>query len=160
FESRQRAWATREVCISFSGAQSDRRVAEGNPEGAGIEWRTVETGLQNAQAPAIGTASARLDNWPHQVLRLVVKYQQNPLRAARDPRAAPGGRQTTRGRIYLLGDDGRPVAYGVRLGIGDGLWTELVVAPGSAEAGVLKEGAKVIVGVDAPEASRRPRSPF
>jgi HlyD family secretion protein len=81
-----------------------------------------------------------------------------PVRAARD--AAPGGRQTTRGRIYLLGDDGKPVAYSVRLGIGDGLSTELVVAPGSADAGVLKEGATVIVGVNAPDDSRRPRSPF
>ena len=75
--------------------------------------------------------------------------------------AARGGRQTTRGRIYLLGDDGKPVAYNVRLGIGDGISTELIVAPGSPEAGVLKEGAPVIVGVNAAGAdSRRPRSPF
>lgn len=33
--------------------------------------------------PQTEGASARLDNWPRQVLRLVVKYQQNPLRAAR-----------------------------------------------------------------------------
>ncbi len=75
--------------------------------------------------------------------------------------AARGGRQTTRSRIYLLGDDGKPVAYSVRLGIGDGISTELIVAPGSPEAGVLKEGAPVIVGVNAAGAdSRRPRSPF
>lgn len=75
--------------------------------------------------------------------------------------AARGGRQTTRSRIYLLGDDGKPVAYNVRLGIGDGISTELIVAPGSPEAGVLKEGAPVIVGVNAAGAdSRRPRSPF
>ncbi len=77
------------------------------------------------------------------------------------PRAAPGARLATRGRIYLLGDDGKPVAYGVRLGISDGISTELIVAPDSPNASVLTEGAKVIVGVDAPDAdSRRPRSPF
>ncbi len=78
----------------------------------------------------------------------------------RERHAAPGGRPTTRGRIYLLGDDGKPVAYGVRLGISDGLSTELIVAPGAPAADVLKEGARVIVGVNAPEDSKRPRSPF
>ena len=78
----------------------------------------------------------------------------------RDRHAEAGGRPTTRGRIYLLGDDGKPVAYGVRLGISDGLSTELIVAPGAPAADVLKEGARVIVGVNAPEDSKRPRSPF
>ena len=78
----------------------------------------------------------------------------------RDRHAEAGGRPTTRGRIYLLGDDGKPVAYGVRLGISDGISTELIVAPGAPAADVLKEGARVIVGVNAPEDSKRPRSPF
>ena len=39
--------------------------------------------------------------------------------------AESGGRQTTRGRIYLLGEDGKPRAYNVRLGISDGTMTEL-----------------------------------
>jgi HlyD family secretion protein len=57
-----------------------------------------------------------------------------------------GGRQVTRGRIYLLGADNRPIAYSVRLGISDGVATELIVAPGSREAEFVKEGATVITG--------------
>ena len=37
------------------------------------------------------------------------------------------GRQATRGRIHLLGADNKPLAYGVRLGITDGVATELLV---------------------------------
>jgi HlyD family secretion protein len=77
------------------------------------------------------------------------------------------GRQSTRGRLYLLGADGKPVAYGVRLGISDGVATELIVPPGSPQAAVLKEGAEVIVAVvnaGAPAAPARggmgPRPPF
>jgi HlyD family secretion protein len=65
------------------------------------------------------------------------------------------GRATTRGRIYLLGDDGKPRAYSVRLGISDGVATELLVPPGSSDAAVLVEGAAVITSVIAlPAASR------
>ncbi len=76
-----------------------------------------------------------------------------------------GGRQTTRGRIYLIGAEGKPVAVNVRLGISDGISTELIVPPGSPEASVVKEGAQVVVGVTAPGASsagapRTPRTPF
>ena len=62
------------------------------------------------------------------------------------PRSAEGaGRATaSRGRLYLLGPDGKPVAYAVRLGITDGVATE--VLPGR-HAEVVKEGATVIVGV-------------
>ena len=70
-----------------------------------------------------------------------------------------GGRQVTRGRIYLLGDDGRPVAYNVQLGISDGVATELIVPPGSRGAAALVEGATVIVGVNAPGAARAPTGP-
>ncbi|MBE2244033.1 MAG: HlyD family secretion protein [Burkholderiaceae bacterium] len=139
---------TRENVLKVPNAALRVRIAGVEPAQA------AASAAQAASAVPAGVAAAAGGDGPAN------GAAGRPLRAARDPRAAPGGRQTTRGRIYLLGDDGRPVAYGVRLGIGDGLWTELVVAPGSAEAGVLKEGAKVIVGVDAPEASRRPRSPF
>ncbi|MDH5541311.1 MAG: efflux RND transporter periplasmic adaptor subunit [Rhizobacter sp.] len=75
-----------------------------------------------------------------------------------------GGRQTSRGRIYLLGGDGKPAAYAVRLGISDGVATELIVPPGSPGADVLVEGATVITGVlsGAPAAQRPagPRLPF
>lgn len=62
------------------------------------------------------------------------------------------GRTVTRGRIYVLGEDGRPVAYNVRLGITDGTSTELLVGPNSPEAAVLKEGAQVITATIAPGA--------
>jgi HlyD family secretion protein len=61
-----------------------------------------------------------------------------------------GGRATTRGRIYLLGGDGKPRAFNVRLGITDGTSTELVVPPNAPEAADLKEGAVVITGVSTP----------
>jgi len=61
--------------------------------------------------------------------------------------AEAAGRTSTRGRIYLLGEDGKPRAVNVRLGITDGSSTELLVAPGSPDAALLKEGAVVIVGL-------------
>ena len=39
--------------------------------------------------------------------------------------AASANRQVTRGKIYLMGADGKPKAYNVRLGITDGSSTEL-----------------------------------
>jgi HlyD family secretion protein len=60
--------------------------------------------------------------------------------------AALAGRQSTRGRIYLMGADGKPVAYAVRLGISDGSSTELLLGPNAPQAAVLKEGALVIIG--------------
>jgi HlyD family secretion protein len=79
--------------------------------------------------------------------------------------AESGTRQVTRGRIYLLGDDGKPHAYNVRLGISDGVMTELLVAPDSPDAAALKEGASVITAVvnanaAAPTPARMPRTPF
>jgi HlyD family secretion protein len=56
------------------------------------------------------------------------------------------GRTVTRGRIYLMGEDGKPQAYNVRLGITDGTSTELLVSPNAPEAALLKEGALVITG--------------
>ena len=69
--------------------------------------------------------------------------------------AEMSGRATTRGRIYLLGDDGKPRAFSVRLGISDGTATELVVPPGSPDAAVLVEGAAVITSVVAPASASR-----
>jgi len=71
--------------------------------------------------------------------------EQKPKYAALVAEVA--GRQTTRGRIYLLGEDGKPRAYSVRLGISDGTSTELLVGPNSPDANVLKEGATVITGI-------------
>ena len=62
-------------------------------------------------------------------------------------------RTNTRGRIYLLGEDGKPKAFNVRLGITDGSSTELLVAPGVPNAAELKEGASVVIGVQSPAGS-------
>ena len=64
--------------------------------------------------------------------------------------AETAGRASTRGRIYLLGDDGKPRAFNVRLGITDGTSTELLVGPGGQNAAELQEGAVVIVGIQTP----------
>ena len=77
------------------------------------------------------------------------------LTPAQQPRyreivAEMAGRQTTRGRIYVLGADGKPVAVNVRLGIGDGISTEVIAPPGSPQAALVKEGAQVVVAVNAP----------
>ena len=74
----------------------------------------------------------------------VLTAEQKPKYAALV--AAVAGRQSTRGRIYLMGADGKPVAYAVRLGISDGSSTELLLGPNAPQAAVLKEGALVIVG--------------
>ena len=58
-----------------------------------------------------------------------------------------GSRTSTRGRAYLMDEQGKPKAFNVRLGITDGTSTELMVSPASTDAGELKEGATVIVGV-------------
>jgi HlyD family secretion protein len=90
-------------------------------------------------------------------------------KAPRPPGAQAGGGSGTgvqRGRIFVLASDekGRmqPQAYSVRLGITDGLFTELL-AP-SSEASSPQEGSTVIVGVNAPTdkpgAPPGPRSPF
>jgi len=73
--------------------------------------------------------------------------------------AEAGSRTTTRGRIYLLGEDGKPKAFNVRLGITDGTSTELIVAPSSPDAGELKEGAIVITGVNTPGTGATPARP-
>ncbi len=67
--------------------------------------------------------------------------------------AEAGSRASTRGRIYLLGADGKPVAYNVRLGVTDGTNTELLVPPNSPNADALKEGAVVIVGTSSSAAN-------
>ena len=74
----------------------------------------------------------------------VLTAEQKPKYAALV--AAVAGRQSTRGRIYLMGADGKPVAYAVRLGISDGSSTELLLGPNAPQAAVLKEGALVIIG--------------
>lgn len=61
--------------------------------------------------------------------------------------AESAGRTNTRGRIYLLGVDGKPQAFNVRLGISDGSSTELLVTAGSPAAAEVRAGVPVITGV-------------
>ncbi len=68
--------------------------------------------------------------------------------------AESAGRQTTRGRIFVLAADGKPRAYDVRLGISDGVATELVAGPNPPDA--LVEGASVVTAVLSAPASKTP----
>ena len=82
--------------------------------------------------------------------------------------AEAGSRTSSRGRIYLMGEDGKPKAFNVRLGITDGTSTELLAGPGGQLPAELKEGAVVIVGIQpsasgaspAGRPSTGPRLPF
>jgi HlyD family secretion protein len=78
--------------------------------------------------------------------------EQKPRFAALVAEAA--NRTSTRGRIYLMAEDGKPKAFNVRLGITDGTSTELLVSPAGPDAGDLKEGAQVIVGVQSQTAAK------
>ena len=90
----------------------------------------------------------------------VLSAEQKPLYAALV--AEQAGRQTTRGRVFVLGADGKPQAFDVRLGISDGSMTELMMPPNSPLADTLKVGAEVIVGTQsaAPRAAAGPRFSF
>ncbi len=92
------------------------------------------------------------------------------LTAAQKPKyaalvAEASGRQTTRGRLFVL-VDGKPVAHDVRLGLSDGSSTELVVASGSPQGEVLTAGTPVIIGqppagsANSRPAGGSPRMPF
>ena len=85
--------------------------------------------------------------------------------------AESASRQITRGRLFVPGPDGLPVAHDVRLGLTDGTSTELVLPANSPLAEVLKPGTTVITGqppaagagaaAGAPKpASGAPRLPF
>ena len=78
-----------------------------------------------------------------------------------DITAEQAGRTPTRGRVWITGDDGKPKAVALRLGLSDGSATEVV-------GGELKEGQEVLLGTisagqkgAAPAAAPRgPRMPF
>ena len=78
-----------------------------------------------------------------------------PLDGASAPQGLPAAarpapavqRAVTRGRIYLLDAAGQPKAYNVMLGITDGSFTEVVADAALPAAGLLKEGAPVVVGL-------------
>jgi HlyD family secretion protein len=68
--------------------------------------------------------------------------------------AEAASRTSTRGRMYLLDEQGKPKAFNVRLGITDGTSTELIVSPASPDAAQFKEGASVVIGVQSQGASK------
>jgi HlyD family secretion protein len=88
-------------------------------------------------------------------MRALISQQLGPEQLARYQKllAEMAGRQVTRGRIYLLENDGKPRAVAVRLGISDGVMTELIVPPNSPEAAWLVPGAVVITAVVTPAAA-------
>jgi hypothetical protein len=88
--------------------------------------------LRHAARPARGAAQgprAHHGRHPRPHRRRADARAEAEIRRAGGEAAS---RQSTRGRIYLLGEDGKPKAYNVRLGITDGTSTELIVGPGSA----------------------------
>ena len=69
------------------------------------------------------------------------------------PRGEGVGRSGARGRIHILGPDGKPHAFFVRLGVTDGLSTELLIGAGTArqsDADLIKEGAEVVISASKP----------
>ncbi|WP_298830483.1 efflux RND transporter periplasmic adaptor subunit [uncultured Piscinibacter sp.] len=69
------------------------------------------------------------------------------------PRVAGAGRAPALGRLHTLDDQGAAQAWNVRLGISDGVSTELLVPPDGPLAQALREGTTVITGVNAPGAA-------
>ena len=73
-----------------------------------------------------------------------------PTESRRPASAESAGRQTTRGRLYVMDADSQPKALNVRLGVTDGSFTELIVHANAANAALLAEGAEVVTGTQAP----------
>ena len=117
-------------------AKVDALFADARPRFMGLR----ELGAQErpkARERIMADLRARIDD--------LLSADQKPRFASLQAEAA--GRATTRGRIYLLGADGVPLALNVRLGISDGSSTELLVVPGSPASAQLQDGAQVIIGI-------------
>jgi biotin carboxyl carrier protein len=109
------------------------------------EVRPKFMALRDLPAEERGKARDRITAEVRARIGDVLSAEQKPKYATLLAEAA--SRASTRGRIYLLDDQGKPRAYNVRLGITDGTSTELIVSSGSANAEQLIEGATVITGV-------------
>jgi HlyD family secretion protein len=78
--------------------------------------------------------------------------------------AVDAARGATRGRIYVLDDNGKPRALAVRVGVSDGSMSELLTDGQGAQD--IREGAEVIVGIKSSAgggsrpAGSGPRPPF
>ena len=119
--------------------------------------RTRYMGLRDVAAEERPKARDRITADLRSRIGDVLNAEQKPKYAAMLAEAA--GRTSTRGRIYLLDEQGKPRAFNVRLGISDGSSTELMVAPGTPQAALLVEGATVIIGTVAPPPSATSRGP-
>jgi HlyD family secretion protein len=106
-----------------------------------------------------GRARERISADIRAQIETILTPAQKPRYAQLVAEAASRQGANSRGRIYLQGADGKPVAYSVRLGITDGTSTELLVMQGSPNADKLVEGANVITGVVAASAGGAPKAP-
>lgn len=135
----------------------DALYADARPKFAALRELPAEE-RPKARERIVGDIRARIGD--------LLTPEQKPKYAALVAQAA--SRQSARGRIHLLGEDGKPVALNVRLGITDGASTELVVGSNAPEAAMLKEGAAVIIGAitpgsggaQPPRPAAGPRMPF
>jgi Spy/CpxP family protein refolding chaperone len=110
--------------------------------------------LREVPAEERGKARERISGDMRAQISTILTPEQQQRYAAITAESA--GRQATRGRIYLLGADGKPRAYNVRLGISDGTSTELMVGPNSPEGSALTEGAVVIIGTSGAGSTAKP----
>nr|WP_315494532.1 efflux RND transporter periplasmic adaptor subunit [uncultured Rhodoferax sp.] len=106
---------------------------------------------------------------PNAALRLRIEGVE-PAAAAASATSAPGARAqgprpeggaargANRSRVYVMGSDGKPLAYAVRVGVSDGSNTELILPPDSPAATALREGVEVLVGTKPQGSATAPRS--
>jgi HlyD family secretion protein len=81
-------------------------------------------------------------------VRVVVDSRDNALLVAN---AALRFRPAA-GRLWIVGEDGKPAPVAVKTGLSDGARTEIVEGP-------LKEGDEVILGTGEPQAPKKPGGP-
>ena len=130
------------------------------------------TAFQNGDLTPVYFGSALKEFGVIELINAIAKYAPPP-RPQQGQRPEGGARSGARGRIHILGPDGKPHAFFVRLGVTDGLATELLIGPGTArqpDADLIKEGADVIISASkpagAPAGAARtgpgaaPRAPF
>nr|WP_315848526.1 efflux RND transporter periplasmic adaptor subunit [uncultured Rhodoferax sp.] len=101
-------------------------------------------------------------------VRVVTEQRENVLKVPNaalrlriegvEPAAPAEARGANRGRVYVLGADGKPQAFAVRSGVSDGSNTELILPPDSPAATALREGVEVLVGTKPQGAAGAPRS--
>jgi HlyD family secretion protein len=108
---------------------------------AALRFRPAGVAAENA---ALNVAAADGDSEDKAKEPAHRKPKAKPERHARHEagRAAAGRREpvVVTGRVWVPGEEGKPRAVPVRLGLTDGIWTEVV-------SGDLHEGTEVIVGI-------------